>query len=117
MGELSAMLDRAEWPVAIIGGADWNGDAAHDFAGWAAKTGIPVAAAFRRQDAVANHCPVYAGNLGYGPNPKLAARLRDADLLLVVGARLGEATNDGYTLITPEHPGQDRKRTRLNSSH
>src|SRR3546814_6882702 len=59
MGELSAMLDRAERPVAIIGGADWNGDAAHDFAGWAAKTGIPVAAAFRRQDAVANHCPVY----------------------------------------------------------
>src|SRR3546814_6419655 len=63
MGELSAMLDRAERPVAIIGGADWNGDAAHDFAGWAAKTGIPVAAAFRRQDAVANHWPVYAGNL------------------------------------------------------
>lgn len=106
MGELSAMLDRAERPVAIIGGADWNGDAAHDFAGWAARTGIPVAAAFRRQDAVANDCPVYAGNLGYGPNPKLAARIRDADLLLIVGARLGEATTDGYTLVTPEHPGQ-----------
>jgi acetolactate synthase-1/2/3 large subunit len=106
MGELSALLDRAERPVAIVGGAGWSADAAQDFAGWAEKTGIPVAAAFRRQDAVANDCAVYAGNLGYGPNPKLAERIRAADLLLVVGPRLGEATTDGYTLVTPEHPGQ-----------
>ncbi|HVI97746.1 MAG TPA: thiamine pyrophosphate-binding protein [Sphingomonas sp.] len=106
MGALSALLDRAERPVAIVGGAGWNADAAENFASWAARTGIPVAAAFRRQDAVANTCPVYAGNLGYGPNPKLVARVKNADLLLVVGPRLGEATTDGYTLITPEHPGQ-----------
>ncbi len=49
---------------------------------------------------------VYAGNLGYGPNPQLAERVKAADLLLVVGARLGEATTDGYTLVTPDHPGQ-----------
>jgi acetolactate synthase-1/2/3 large subunit len=67
---------------------------------------MPVAAAFRRQDAISTARPVYAGNLGYGPNPKLVARIKDADLLLVVGARLGEATTDGYTLITPDHPGQ-----------
>jgi acetolactate synthase-1/2/3 large subunit len=65
-----------------------------------------VAAAFRRQDAIANDCPVYAGNLGYGPNPKLVQRVKEADLLLVVGARLGEATTDGYTLVTPDHPEQ-----------
>ncbi len=106
MGELSALLDRAERPVAIIGGAGWNADAGHDFARWAERTGIPVATAFRRQDAIANDCPVYAGNLGYGPNPKLVERIRAADLLLVIGPRLGEATTDGYTLITPEHPGQ-----------
>ena len=51
-------------------------------------------------------CQVYAGNLGYGPNPKLQQRIRDADLILAVGPRLGEATTDGYTLITPDHPGQ-----------
>jgi acetolactate synthase-1/2/3 large subunit len=106
MGALSALLDRAERPVAIIGGAGWNADAAHDFARWAERTGIPVAAAFRRQDAIANDCGVYAGNLGYGPNPKLVERVKNADLLLVVGPRLGEATTDGYTLVTPEHPGQ-----------
>ncbi|MGN6376471.1 MAG: thiamine pyrophosphate-binding protein [Sphingomonas sp.] len=106
MGELSALLDRAERPLAIIGGAGWTPDAARDFAAWAERTGLPVAAAFRRQDAVANDCTVYAGNLGYGPNPKLVERVKAADLLLVVGPRLGEATTDGYTLITPEHPGQ-----------
>ena len=106
MGALAALLDRAERPVAIVGGAGWSADAAADFAAWAERTGVPVAAAFRRQDAVANDCTVYAGNLGYGPNPKLAQRVRDADLLLVVGPRLGEATSDGYTLVTPEHPGQ-----------
>ena len=93
-------------PVAIVGGADWSPRAAHHFANFAFRYGIPVAAAFRRQDAICNTCQVYAGQLGYGPNPKLQQRIRDADLILVVGPRLGEATTDGYTLITPDHPGQ-----------
>jgi acetolactate synthase-1/2/3 large subunit len=103
---LHELLKDAAAPVAIVGGADWSPCAAHHFSAWAARTGIPVAAAFRRQDAIANDCPVYAGNLGYGPNPKLVQRVKDADLLLVVGARLGEATTDGYTLIIPDHPDQ-----------
>lgn len=99
-------LREAKNPVAIIGGADWNAEAGNDFALFALRSGLPVAAAFRRQDAIPNDCPVYAGNLGYGPNPKLLDRIRKADLLLVAGARLGEATTDGYELITPDHPGQ-----------
>ena len=93
-------------PVAIVGGADWSPRAAHYFATFAHRHGIPVAAAFRRQDAIDNASGVYAGQLGYGPNPKLQQRVRDADLLLVVGARLGESTTDGYKLVTPDHPGQ-----------
>ncbi|MFS0735549.1 thiamine pyrophosphate-binding protein [Sphingomonas sp. 1P06PA] len=100
------LLKDAAAPLAIVGGADWDGCAAHHFAEFATRHGIPVAAAFRRQDAIANDCTVYAGNLGYGPNPKLLERVKAADLLLVVGPRLGEATTDGYTLITPDHPGQ-----------
>ena len=73
---------------------------------FAENWGIPVAAGFRRQDAMANDSTVWAGNLGYGPNPKLVARIKAADLVLAVGARLGEATTDGYTLVTPDHPGQ-----------
>ena len=103
---LFGLLKEAAAPVAIIGGADWSPRAAHHFANFAFRHGIPTAAAFRRQDAVANSCGVYAGQLGYGPNPRLQQRIRDADLLLVVGPRLGEATTDGYTLITPDHPGQ-----------
>jgi acetolactate synthase-1/2/3 large subunit len=100
------LLADAAAPVAIVGGAGWDAGAAHHFAEFAERVGLPVAAAFRRQDAVPSGCGVYAGNLGYGPNPKLVQRIRDADLLLVVGARLGEATTDGYTLVTPDHPDQ-----------
>ncbi|MFS0771643.1 thiamine pyrophosphate-binding protein [Sphingomonas sp. 1P08PE] len=106
MAHLADLLATAERPVAIVGGAGWDGVAAQDLAAWADRTGVPVVAAFRRQDAVPNDCPAYAGNLGYGPNPALLARIRAADLLLVAGPRLGEATTDGYTLITPDHPGQ-----------
>ena len=108
-GAIAAMFDLlkdAAAPVAIVGGADWSPCAAHHCANFAFRHGIPTAAAFRRQDAVDNSCGVYAGQLGYGPNPKLQQRVRDADLLIVVGARLGEATTDGYKLVTPDHPGQ-----------
>lgn len=100
------LLRSAERPLAIVGGAGWNRSTGGAFTAFARSWGIPVAAAFRRQDAIPNSAPVWAGNLGYGPNPKLVQRIKDADLLLVVGARLGEATTDGYTLVTPDHPGQ-----------
>lgn len=100
------LIGDAAAPVAIIGGAGWNAKARHYFAEFAERIGIPVASAFRRQDAIANASPVWAGSLGYGPNPALLDRIRDADLLLVVGARLGEATTNGFSLVTPDHPGQ-----------
>ena len=106
LAPLADMLATAERPLAIVGGAGWGPAAAGAFGEWATRTGVPVVAAFRRQDAIANDCPAYAGNLGYGPNPKLVARVKAADLLIVAGARLGEATTDGYTLVTPDHPGQ-----------
>jgi len=106
MAALMALLGDAAAPVAIVGGAGWGARARQYFATFAERIGLPVATAFRRQDALPPSSPVYAGNLGYGPNPKLTARIKDADLVLVVGARLGEATTDGYSLITPDHPGQ-----------
>lgn len=106
MADLAARLKAAKAPVAIIGGAGWTPKAARDFQTFAEEWGIPVAAGFRRQDAIANDSTVWAGNLGYGPNPKLVARIKAADLVLAVGARLGEATTDSYTLLTPDHPGQ-----------
>jgi len=106
MEQVMALLKDAIAPIAVVGGAGWDAGAAYHFAEFAVRIGLPVAAAFRRQDAVDNACPVYAGNLGYGPNPKLVERIKNADLILAVGARLGEATTDGYSLITPDHPDQ-----------
>lgn len=103
---MMALLADAAAPVAIIGGAGWHDKARTYFTQFAERLGLPVATAFRRQDAIPPSSPVYAGNLGYGPGPQLVERVKAADLLLVVGARLGEATTDGYTLITPDHPGQ-----------
>jgi acetolactate synthase-1/2/3 large subunit len=106
MTTLMALLADAAAPVGIVGGAGWGAKSRQYFAQFAERLGLPVATAFRRQDALPPSSPVYAGNLGYGPNPKLVERIKAADLLLVVGARLGEATTDGYALVTPDHPGQ-----------
>lgn len=103
---IMAMLRDADSPIAIIGGAGWNAKARDHFQNFAERIGLPVATAFRRQDAISPSSSVYAGNLGYGPNPKLIERVKNADLILAVGARLGEATTDGYTVPTLEHPDQ-----------
>jgi acetolactate synthase-1/2/3 large subunit len=102
---MMAMIGDAAAPLAIVGGAGWNAKARAYFQLFAERIGLPVATAFRRQDAVSPASPVYAGNLGYGPNPRLLERVRDADLILAVGARLGEATTDGYAnppLLSPD---------------
>ncbi|MBA4160994.1 MAG: thiamine pyrophosphate-binding protein [Novosphingobium sp.] len=106
MGVLMDLIADAAAPVAIIGGAGWHAKAREHFTKFAERIGLPVAGAFRRQDAISNASKVWAGNLGYGPNPKLTQRIKLADLVIAIGARLGEATTDSYTLITPEHPGQ-----------
>ncbi|HWU94646.1 MAG TPA: thiamine pyrophosphate-binding protein, partial [Sphingomonas sp.] len=106
LDQMYALLGEAKRPIAIVGGAGWDAETGEAFLKFAERIALPVAGAFRRQDAIPNISPVWAGNLGYGPNPKLVQRIKDADLLLVVGARLGEATTDGYALITPDHPGQ-----------
>ena len=106
MQAMMAMIGDAASPVAIIGGAGWNMKAREHFQLFAERIGLPVATAFRRQDAISPASPVYAGSLGYGPNPKLVERVKNADLVIAVGARLGEATTDGYTVLTPDHPGQ-----------
>ena len=106
METLMRLIGDACAPVAIVGGATWNAKARHYFTRFAERIGLPVASAFRRQDAFPNDSKVWAGNLGYGPNPQLVRRIREADLLLVVGPRLDEATTDGFNLLSPDHPDQ-----------
>jgi acetolactate synthase-1/2/3 large subunit len=106
MARLKEMLAEAERPMVILGGGGWDAKAVLDIQAFAERNQLPVATAFRRQDYFDNLHPCFAGDLGVAVNPKLAARVREADLLLVVGARLGEMTSQGYTLFGLPRPKQ-----------
>jgi acetolactate synthase I/II/III large subunit len=101
-----ALLATAERPLAILGGAGWTEKASRDLRPFLEANAIPAGAAFRRQDTLDNDSPVYVGDVGIGLNPALAARVRDADLILAVGPRLGEMTTSGYTLLAVPTPAQ-----------
>ena len=96
---LHAMLSAAQRPFVIAGGSGWTEAATQDFARFVEQWHLPVGCAFRFQDTLDNEHPNYAGDVGLGINPALAARIREADLLLVIGPRLGESTTGGYTLL------------------
>lgn len=104
--ELRALLAAAERPLAIVGGQPWTAEAAERVGRWLEASGVPVAAAWRCQDYVDNESRCYAGHLGLGQDPALTARLREADALLVVGARLGDIETAGFSTISP--PGVGR---------
>ena len=93
-------------PLAILGGGGWSRAAATDLQAFLEANALPAGAAFRRQDSIDNDSPSYVGDVGIGINPALAARVRDADVLLVVGPRLGEMTTSGYTLLDVPQPRQ-----------
>ncbi len=97
--QLRALLEGAERPMVIAGGSGWTPQACADFRRFIEAWQLPVGLAFRYQDTLDNEHPNYAGDVGLGINPALAARIRDADLLLAIGPRLGEATTNGYTLL------------------
>ncbi|HQR11578.1 MAG TPA: thiamine pyrophosphate-binding protein [Casimicrobiaceae bacterium] len=101
-----ALLARAARPLVIVGGSRWDADACASLRRFAENSGLPVACAFRHQDLFDNRHPNYIGDVGIGINPRLAARVRDADVLLVIGERLGEMTTSGYTLLAAPTPSQ-----------
>jgi acetolactate synthase-1/2/3 large subunit len=106
MKELERLLAGARRPVVLVGGGGWSSRATDTLREWAEAAGVPVAASFRCQDFLDNRHSNYAGDLGIGANPKLAQRVKDADLLLVIGARLGEMTTGAYTLLDVPVPKQ-----------
>jgi acetolactate synthase-1/2/3 large subunit len=103
---LRAPLERARRPLVLVGGSGWSERACADLARFTAANDLPVACAFRNQDLIDNRDERYGGEVGIGPNPKLAARVRDADVLLVIGERLGEIVTSGYTLLSVPNPAQ-----------
>jgi len=100
------LLAGARRPLVLVGGTRWDDGACAALRTFAEANALPVACAFRSQHLFDNRLPNYAGDVGIGINPKLAARVRDADALLVIGERLGEITTSGYTLLTVPAPAQ-----------
>ena len=103
---LRAMLAEARRPMVLLGGASWNAQACADLQRFAEANALPVGCTFRFQDLLDNAHPNYVGDVGIGINPKLAARVRDADLLIAIGPRLGEMTTGGYSLLASPVPKQ-----------
>lgn len=104
--ELRTLLLAAERPFVIAGGGGWTPQGAAALQRFAEAWRLPVANAFRFQDTFDNHHPQYAGDVGLGINPALARRVRESDLLIALGPRLGESTTGGYTLIEAPLPRQ-----------
>ena len=106
LARLRTMLEASERPLVILGGSGWDEDACAAMTRFAERNALPVTCSFRRQSLFDNRNPHYAGDLGIGPNPALAERVRSADLILAVGGRLSEVPTGGYTLIEAPRPRQ-----------
>ncbi|MBI3196536.1 MAG: thiamine pyrophosphate-binding protein [Rhodospirillales bacterium] len=106
MATLRQMLEAAHKPMVIVGGGGWSAQACADIKAFVEANDLPVAASFRNQDLIDNRHPNYVGDLGVGVGPALGKRIKECDLILAVGPRLGEATTGGYTLIDLPVPKQ-----------
>jgi acetolactate synthase I/II/III large subunit len=104
--ELGKLLERAKAPFVLLGGGGWERGAAHKLQKWIEASGLPVGTSFRCQDLFDNRSASYVGDVGIGINPRLAERVKGADVLLVIGARLGEMTTSAYTLLAVPVPQQ-----------
>lgn len=104
--QLREMLAAARRPMLLLGGAPWDEASVAAIQTFAEANHLPVVTTFRRADRFDNAHPLYAGDLGIGPNPKLLKTIEAADLLLVIGARLTEMTTGGYTLFDIPVPRQ-----------
>ncbi len=111
---LRELLLASARPLVIAGGGGWTPQAAQALQRFAENWKLPVANAFRFQDTFDNHHPQYAGDVGIALNPKLAARVKDSDLILAIGPRLGEMTTGGYTLL--EAPRTRQKLVHIHAS-
>ena len=96
---LMAMLEKAEKPLAILGGSCWTAAGRSAIRDFLVGNDIPVAVSFRRQGLFDGTSAHYAGDLGVGADAGLVAKAREADLILAIGTRLGEPVSQGYTLF------------------
>ena len=104
MRQLADLLGNARRPFAILGGTRWTADAKSAFEKAAEAWAMPVGCSFRRQMLFDHLHPCYAGDIGIGPNPKIASYIKQADLVLLIGGRFGEMPSSDYTLLEESLP-------------
>ena len=97
--EFAALLKGASKPLAILGGSGWTEKGRADIGRFLRANNIATTVAFRRQGLYDGTADNYVGDLGVGSDPALLAKVHDADLILAIGTRLGEAVSQGYTLF------------------
>jgi len=106
LNRLRELFAGAARPIVLAGGSRWSEAACVSLARFAERFAIPVATTFRRAHLFDAHHPCYAGDLGIGPNPKLLGRIKAADLVVLIGGRLGEMPSQRYTLFDIPGPKQ-----------
>jgi len=104
MSRLQKLLWAAKRPIVLIGGSRWSEAATAALMRFAERFALPVATTFRRGHLFDALHACYAGDLGIGPNPKLLARVKGADLVLLIGSRLSEMPSQSYTLFDIPEP-------------
>ena len=104
--KLLGLLEQAQRPLVILGGSGWNANAVEDIGAFLRQAGLPVVCSFRRQDLFDNNDAQYVGVLGLGADPALQDAVKNSDLLMLLGARMGEVPSCGYTLIDSPQPQQ-----------
>jgi acetolactate synthase-1/2/3 large subunit len=104
--EIAGLIAKAERPLLIAGGGVGTARGRKALLAASEAHGLPVALTFKRQDYFPNAHPNYAGHLGFKIAKAAVQRYLEADLILAVGTRLGEATTQGYTLPASPVPRQ-----------
>lgn len=99
MSDLAQRLGAAERPLIVVGGPGWGPRVQRAIEDFAMAFDVPMASSFRCQDYVDNRHPCYVGHLGFTTDRKLKAGLKAADLVVAVGAELGDIATGGYALL------------------
>lgn len=115
IADLRERLGRAQRPLMLIGGPGWSTTVKQQIEQFATRFDLPVASSFRCQDFMDNRHPCYVGHAGIGPDAELAQAIRDADLLIAFGPRLGEMTTSGYSLLEVPTPRQSLVHIHVNA--
>ncbi|RON29878.1 thiamine pyrophosphate-binding protein [Pseudomonas brassicacearum] len=106
MAAMQQLLEQSERPLMVLGGSGWDTESVRDIRLFAEQQNIPVAASFRCQDLFDNRHPNYVGDLGFAASAQLSSAVKNADLLLVVGSRMGEVSTGGYAALDIPVPKQ-----------